>query len=46
MWITFVVIFALYVGVAVTSSLILRGMSRRFREAGTAVEPGGPYGPA
>jgi cytochrome bd ubiquinol oxidase subunit I len=44
-WVTFVVIFALYVGVAVSLTLILRGMSRRFREAGTALEPGGPYAP-
>ena len=45
-WVTFVVIFALYVGVAVTLTLILRGMSRRFREAGTALETGGPYAPS
>ena len=45
-WVTFVLIFALYVGVAVTLTLILRGMSRRFREAGTALEPGGPYAPS
>ncbi len=44
-WVTFVVIFVLYVGVAVSLTLILRGMSRRFREAGTALEPGGPYAP-
>ena len=45
-WVTFVVIFVLYVGVAVSLTLILRGMSRRFREAGTALEPGGPYAPS
>jgi cytochrome d ubiquinol oxidase subunit I len=47
-WVTFLVIAALYVGVAVTLVLILRAMARRFRERG----PGGghddsdtPYGP-
>jgi cytochrome d ubiquinol oxidase subunit I len=45
-WVTFVVIFALYIGVAVSLALILRGMSRRFRAAGTALEPGGPYAPS
>jgi cytochrome bd ubiquinol oxidase subunit I len=42
-WITFIGVVALYVGVAVTTILVLRGMSRRFRagDAGDAV----PYGP-
>jgi cytochrome d ubiquinol oxidase subunit I len=44
-WVTFLVILALYLGVAVTLALVLRGMSRRFRAAGTALEPGGPYAP-
>ena len=45
-WITFVVIAVLYVGVAVTLVLVLRTMSRRFREGGErAVEDDGPYGP-
>jgi cytochrome d ubiquinol oxidase subunit I len=43
-WITFLVILALYLGVAVTLVLILRGMSRRFRE-GDVDETGGPYEP-
>ena len=33
-WVTFLVIAALYIGVAVTLVLILRTMSRRFRERG------------
>jgi len=44
-WVTFLVILVLYIGVAVTLALVLRGMSRRFRTAGTALEPGGPYAP-
>jgi cytochrome d ubiquinol oxidase subunit I len=44
-WVTFLVILVLYIGVAVTLALVLRGMSRRFRAAGTALEPGGPYAP-
>jgi cytochrome d ubiquinol oxidase subunit I len=43
-WITFLVILGLYIGLAVTLVLILRGMSRRFRE-GEADETGGPYEP-
>ena len=43
-WITFVVILALYVGLAVTLVLILRIMSRRFR-AQDALDVGSPYGP-
>ncbi len=50
-WITFLAVVVLYVGVGVTTVLVLRGMSRRFREQG----PGGdgppddtdvPYGPS
>jgi cytochrome d ubiquinol oxidase subunit I len=44
-WVTFVAIAALYVGVAVTLVLVLRAMSRRFRAQGTHVELDGPYGP-
>ncbi len=39
-------ILVLYVGVAVTTVLILRTMSARFRLHGSALEPGGPYSPA
>jgi cytochrome bd ubiquinol oxidase subunit I len=44
-WITFVAIVALYLGVAVTLVLVLRTMSRRFRAQGEHVELDGPYGP-
>jgi cytochrome bd ubiquinol oxidase subunit I len=42
-WITFLVVAALYVGVGTTTILVLRGMSRRFR-AGRE-EEAVPYGP-
>jgi cytochrome d ubiquinol oxidase subunit I len=45
-WITFVTVAALYVGVAVTLVLVLRLMSRRFRaQDGGAIELDGPYSP-
>ena len=47
-WITFLVIAGLYVGVAVTLVLILRAMSRRFRErggSGDGDDTDAPYGP-
>jgi cytochrome d ubiquinol oxidase subunit I len=43
-WITFIVIAVLYVGVAITTALILRAMSRRFRQ-GDEHEHDAPYGP-
>jgi cytochrome d ubiquinol oxidase subunit I len=43
-WITFLVIAALYIGVAITTILILRSMSRRFRR-GEEAESDAPYGP-
>ena len=43
-WITFVAVVLLYIGVAVTTILVLRGMSRRFREGG-APDEDVPYGP-
>ena len=42
-WITFVVV-VLYIGVGATTILVLRGMSRRFRQGGTTDEDV-PYGP-
>jgi cytochrome bd ubiquinol oxidase subunit I len=47
-WVTFLVIAALYIGVAVTLVLILRAMSRRFRERGGGDhdESDTPYGPS
>ena len=44
-WITFLVVIALYIGVAVTLVLVLRQMSRRFREGELESDDGGPYGP-
>lgn len=46
-WITFLVVVALYLGVAVTTILVLRGMSRRFRrdEEGEEDVPYGPRAP-
>jgi cytochrome d ubiquinol oxidase subunit I len=43
-WVTFLVILGLYVGLAVTLVLILRIMSRRFRQQ-DALDVGSPYGP-
>jgi cytochrome d ubiquinol oxidase subunit I len=43
-WITFVLVVLLYIGLAVTTVLILRSMSRRFREGGVS-EHDVPYGP-
>ena len=43
-WITFVLVAALYIGLGITTVLILRKMSRRFRERGLA-EHEVPYGP-
>jgi cytochrome bd ubiquinol oxidase subunit I len=46
-WITFFVVLFVYLGVAVTLILVLRLMSRRWREGDAAAEidEGGPYGP-
>ncbi len=44
-WITFLVIVAVYVVVGVTTILVLRGMGRRWREAGELDETEVPYGP-
>jgi cytochrome d ubiquinol oxidase subunit I len=49
-WITFVGVVVLYVGLGVTTVLVLRGMSRRYRqqdEQGGAFDEGNaPYGPS
>ncbi len=49
-WITFVGVVVLYVGLGVTTVLVLRGMSRRYRqqdEQGGAFDEGdAPYGPS
>jgi cytochrome d ubiquinol oxidase subunit I len=44
-WITFVLVTVLYLGLGVTTVLILRNMSRRFRGGGVA-EQDVPYGPS
>jgi cytochrome d ubiquinol oxidase subunit I len=44
-WITFLAILALYVGVGTTTVLVLRGMSRRFRDADGFDDTDTPYGP-
>jgi cytochrome d ubiquinol oxidase subunit I len=43
-WITFILVVLLYAGLGVTTILILRGMSRRFR-AGELADHEVPYGP-
>ena len=45
-WLTFVVILVLYAVVGVTTILVLRGMSRRWRESGDVGESEVPYGPS
>jgi cytochrome d ubiquinol oxidase subunit I len=44
-WITFLVVAALYVGVATTTILVLRGMSRRYRDGRPGSDDDVPYGP-
>ncbi len=45
-WVTFVLVTCLYVGLGVTTVLVLRGMSRRFRRAEGFDESDSPYGPS
>jgi cytochrome bd ubiquinol oxidase subunit I len=44
-WITFIAIAALYLALGITTILVLRGMSRRFRRAGGFTEHDAPYAP-
>ncbi len=46
-WATFVAVLCIYVGLGITLVLVLRQMSRRWREgdAEAEVDSGGPYGP-
>jgi cytochrome d ubiquinol oxidase subunit I len=44
-WLTFVGVFLLYVGLGVTTVLVLRGMSRRYRQSDDFEESDSPYGP-
>jgi len=45
-WLTFVVILGIYAVVGVTTILVLRGMSRRWRESGDVADSDVPYGPS
>ena len=48
-WVTFLAVFAIYAAVGVTTILVLRGMSQRWREAGepdAIDESDVPYGPS
>ncbi len=44
-WITFLAVLALYIGLGVTTVLVLRSMTRRFRRGDAAAEHAAPYGP-
>jgi cytochrome d ubiquinol oxidase subunit I len=44
-WITFFVVLAIYAGLGVTAILVLRIMSRRWRDGEEDAESGGPYAP-
>ena len=44
-WITFIAVILLYLALGVTTILVLRGMSRRFRRAGGFHDTDTPYGP-
>ena len=45
-WITFIGVVILYVGLGITTILVLRQMSRRFRAGGPSSETDVPYGPS
>jgi cytochrome bd ubiquinol oxidase subunit I len=44
-WITFIVVVAIYLTLATTVVLVLRSMSRRFRRQDELVDSDAPYGP-
>jgi cytochrome d ubiquinol oxidase subunit I len=44
-WITFIVVVAIYLALATTVVLVLRSMSRRFRQQAELVDSDVPYGP-
>jgi cytochrome bd ubiquinol oxidase subunit I len=44
-WSTFIAVVILYIAVGITTILVLRGMSRRFRRAGGFTDDDTPYGP-
>jgi len=45
-WVTFIGVLILYIGLGVTAILVLRGMSRRFRRGEADSEADVPYGPS
>ena len=45
-WITFIAVVVLYVALGITTVLVLRGMSRRFRRAGGFTDHDAPYAPS
>ncbi len=45
-WITFIGVVILYLGLGITTILVLRQMSRRFRDGGRSGEADVPYGPS
>jgi cytochrome d ubiquinol oxidase subunit I len=45
-WVTFIGVIILYVGLGITAILVLRGMSRRFRRGEGDSETDVPYGPS
>jgi cytochrome d ubiquinol oxidase subunit I len=45
-WVTFIAVVVLYITLGVTTILVLRSMSRRFRRAGGFVDHDTPYGPS
>lgn len=45
-WITFIAVIVLYLALGVTTIMVLRSMSRRFRRAGGFLDMETPYGPA
>ena len=45
-WISFGAVVVLYLAVGVTTILVLRGMSRRFRRAGGFIDHDAPYAPS
>jgi cytochrome d ubiquinol oxidase subunit I len=44
-WVTFIVVAVLYLGLGITTILVLRGMSRRARAGDGLEESEAPYGP-
>jgi cytochrome d ubiquinol oxidase subunit I len=45
-WLSFIVIALVYLAVGITTVLVLRAMSRRFRRAGGFVDHDAPYAPS